>query len=69
VRVHSAVAAAIGLKLREAQGDNPNPFYQTLPVKSPLVSTKTTAKQPTLAPSFVYDFPAEAGQTYSLRAR
>jgi alpha-L-fucosidase 2 len=69
VRVHSAVAAASGLKLQEAQGDNPNPFYQTLPVKSPLVSTKTTPKQPTLAASFVYDFPTEAGQTYSLKAR
>jgi alpha-L-fucosidase 2 len=69
VRVHSAVAAASGLKLQEAQGDNPNPFYQTLPVKSPLVSDKTTPKQPTLAASFVYDFPTEAGQTYSLKAR
>jgi len=69
VRVHSAVAAASGLKLQEAQGENPNPFYQTLPVKSPLVSTKTTAKQPTLAPSFVYDFPTEAGRTYSLKGR
>jgi alpha-L-fucosidase 2 len=67
--VHSAVAATSGLKLHEAQGDNPNPFYQTLPVKSPLVSTKTTPKQPTLASSFVYDFPAKAGQTYSLKAR
>ncbi|MDF7814911.1 glycoside hydrolase family 95 protein [Hymenobacter sp. YC55] len=69
VRVHSAVAAASGLKLREAQGENPNPFYQTLPVKAPLVSSKTTAKQPTLAPSFVYDFPTQAGQTYSLKGR
>jgi alpha-L-fucosidase 2 len=67
--VHSAVAAASGLKLQEAQGDNSNPFYQTLPVKPPLVSDKTTPKQPTVAASFVYDFPTEAGQTYSLRAR
>jgi alpha-L-fucosidase 2 len=69
VRVHSAVAAISGLKLQEGQGDNPNPFYQTLPVKSPLVSDKTTPKQPTLASSFVYDFLTEAGQTYSLKAR
>jgi alpha-L-fucosidase 2 len=69
VRVHHSIAAAGSLKLREAQGDNPNPFYQTLPVKPPLVSNKTTPRQPTLAPSFVYDFPTEAGQTYLLRAR
>ena len=29
-----------------------------------LVSAKTTPRQPTLAPSFVYDFPTDAGKTY-----
>ncbi|TGE06184.1 glycoside hydrolase family 95 protein [Hymenobacter fodinae] len=69
VRVHSPIKATGGTKLAQAQGENPNPFYQTLAVKPPLVSSKTTAKQPTLAPSFVYDFPTEPGKTYSLKAR
>jgi alpha-L-fucosidase 2 len=69
VRVHSPVAGTGHAKLRAAQGDNPNPFYQTFAGKPPLVSAKTTPKQPTLAPSLVYDLPTEAGQTYGLRAR
>ncbi|WP_240735180.1 glycoside hydrolase N-terminal domain-containing protein [Hymenobacter sp. UV11] len=69
VRVHHQVAAKGGPKLRPAEGENPNPFYQTLPVKAPLVSSKTTARRPTLAPSWVYDFPTKAGQAYQLRAQ
>jgi alpha-L-fucosidase 2 len=69
VRVHSPVAATGRAKLRAAQGDNPNPFYQTFAGKPPLVSDKTTPKQPALAPSLVYDLPTEAGQAYELRAR
>ncbi|QDA60685.1 glycoside hydrolase family 95 protein [Hymenobacter jejuensis] len=69
VRVHRPIAATGGLKLQAAQGPNSNPFYQTFPVKPPLVSAKTTPRQPALAPSFVYDFPTQAGQAYSLRAR
>ncbi|PJJ47791.1 glycoside hydrolase family 95 protein [Hymenobacter chitinivorans] len=68
VRLHHPVAATGGLKLQEAQGSNPNPFYQTLPVKPPLVSDKTTPRQPSVVPSFVYDFPTKAGKTYSLQA-
>jgi alpha-L-fucosidase 2 len=67
VRVHRPVVAAGGPKLQVAQGENPNPFYQTLPVKTPLVSAKTVARQPTIAQSWVYDLPTEAGKTYVLR--
>ncbi|WP_375379516.1 glycoside hydrolase family 95-like protein [Hymenobacter volaticus] len=69
VRVHSPVVAAGRLKLRPAQGDNSNPFYETSVVKPPLVSAQTTAKQPALAPSVVYDFPTQAGQAYELKAQ
>ena len=69
VRVHSPVAATGRATLRAAQGDNPNPFYQTFAGKPPLVSAKATPQQPTLAPSLVYDLPTEAGQAYGLRAR
>jgi alpha-L-fucosidase 2 len=69
VRVHSPVVAAGRFKLLPAQGDNANPFYQTPAVKPPLVSTKTTAGQPTLAASSVHDFPTKAGKTYELQAQ
>ncbi|WP_222841465.1 glycosyl hydrolase family 95 catalytic domain-containing protein [Hymenobacter sp. BT188] len=67
VRVHSPVKSSGRMVLRLAQGDNPNPFYQTLPVKAPLVAEKVPKRQPTLPASFVYDFPTEAGKTYELR--
>ncbi|RZK62976.1 MAG: glycoside hydrolase family 95 protein [Hymenobacter sp.] len=69
VRVLSPLKAAGGPPLAPAQGDNPNPFYQVLPVKSPLGAASALAKKPVLAPAFVYDFPTEAGKAYTLRAR
>ena len=69
VRVHSPVKALGSTTLAAVQGDNPNPFYQPLPVKAPLISPKATAKKPTLAPSFVYDLATEAGKTYTLQAQ
>ena len=69
VRVHRPVKAAGRTSLRAAQGDNPNPFYQTLPVKTPLIAEKAPRRQPTLPASFVYDFPTQAGKTYELRAQ
>lgn len=69
VRVHRPVAAKGGPPLRPAEGENPNSFYQTFVGKAPLVSAKTTARRPTLAPSWVYDFPTKAGQAYQLRAQ
>ena len=69
VRVHSPIKATGKTKLVGAQGNNPNPFYQILPVKAPLISEKTTAKKPSLAPSTLYDFATQAGQSYELVAR
>ena len=69
VRVHGPVKAAGGAPLTVATGDNPNPFYQTPAIKSPLGSASALAQKPTLAPAFVYDLPTEASQVYTLRAR
>jgi alpha-L-fucosidase 2 len=60
---------ATGSKLPAARGDNPNPFYQTLPVKAPLVSAKTTARKPELPATFTYDLLTAAGKTYTLKAQ
>ncbi|WP_317194731.1 glycoside hydrolase family 95 protein [Hymenobacter telluris] len=69
VRVHSPMVAAGRLRLRPAQGNNSNPFFETPVVPPPLVSAQAAAKQPTLAPSVVYDFPTTAGKTYELKAQ
>ncbi|MCC2545960.1 glycoside hydrolase family 95 protein [Hymenobacter sp. BT175] len=68
VRALSPLKGA-GLTLPAAPADNPNPFYQALSVKAPLISAKTTARQPTLPPTFVYDLPTAAGKVYSIRAQ
>jgi alpha-L-fucosidase 2 len=68
MRLHSPLKATGKTKLMAAQGDNPNPFYQILPVKAPLISAKTTARKPKLAASTLYDFATQAGQSYDLAA-
>ncbi|QIL76649.1 glycoside hydrolase family 95 protein [Hymenobacter sp. HDW8] len=69
VRVHSPVVTAGRTKLSPAQGDNPNPFYQTPAIKVPQVSEKAPRRQSVLPASFVYDFQTKAGKTYELRAQ
>jgi alpha-L-fucosidase 2 len=66
VRVHSPVKATGKTKLASVNGDNPNPFFQPLPVKAPLLSAKATAGKPALAASFVYDIATQAGKSYTL---
>ncbi len=69
LRLHSPLKAAGKTKLVAAQGENPNPFYQALPVKAPLVSDKATAKKPSLPASTLYDMPTQAGQAYELTSK
>lgn len=68
VRLHSPLKATGRLTIQAAEGDNQNPLYQTLPVKAPLVSAKTTAKKASVPSSAVYDFPTIAGKEYLLQA-
>ncbi|MDB5270721.1 MAG: glycoside hydrolase family 95 protein [Hymenobacter sp.] len=69
VRLHSPLKATGKTRLTAAQGDNPNPFYQLLPVKAPLISAKTTTAKPKLAASTLYDLATQAGQSYDLTAQ
>ena len=69
VRMHSPVKATGSTKLVAATGDNPNPFYQPLPVKAPLVSAKVAPAKAKTTASDVYDFPTTAGKTYVLQAQ
>jgi alpha-L-fucosidase 2 len=49
-------------ELKAAEGDNPNPFYQT-----PVVVTPAAKEMPQLPATYLYDFMAEKGKTYSFR--
>jgi len=53
--------------LKEATGDNPNPFYQTPVIPAPLLA-KPEKELPTLPYTFLYDFSAKKGKTYTFLA-
>ncbi|NWJ52641.1 MAG: glycoside hydrolase family 95 protein [Bacteroidetes bacterium] len=53
-------------KLAKAQGNNPNPFYQTEDVPKPIISEKAKLNPVNVKDTFVYDFQTEAGKTYLL---
>ncbi|WP_276483078.1 glycosyl hydrolase family 95 catalytic domain-containing protein [Paraflavitalea pollutisoli] len=55
-----------GSHLREAQGENVNPFYYVEPVANPVVSPQTTISTPELKATVVYDIPTKAGGVYTL---
>lgn len=53
--------------LKPASGDNPNPFYQTPNIKSPLQSPKAQLKGIQLLETTLLDFNTQAGKTYILK--
>jgi alpha-L-fucosidase 2 len=53
-----------GEGLREAQGDNTNPFFAKPPVKEPLYSGDIIPQWPILYKVYEYDVATEAGRTY-----
>ena len=69
LRLHSPLKATGKTRLVAAQGDNPNPFYQLLPVKAPLISAKAPATKPRLAASTLHDVATQAGQSYDFTAQ
>lgn len=55
-----------GEGLREATGENRNPFYQRVAIRQPLVSPELTHPQvPILPRVYEYDIDTEAGQDYT----
>lgn len=59
-----------GDPLKEATGQNPNPFFAAAVVAPEFVSRSTQAtQQPPINPGFVYDIPTTTGETISLKAK
>lgn len=52
--------------LKNAKGENANPFYQLTATAQPIISSKTTAIFPELKKTFLYDVATIAGKTYTL---
>lgn len=66
LRVRSFVPLR-GEGLRQAEGENPNPFYASLPVQQPVISPEISTPQlPVLYRVYEYDLTTEAGKAYRL---
>ena len=52
--------------LKDASGENTNPFYQLTAIQDPIISPKLTSPTPELKKNFSYDVSTIPGKTYSL---
>ena len=66
IRVSNKLAGTGGLKLRKAQGANPNPFYQMAKTPEPLISKEAELGRSSLPKVDEYDFETEQGKMYRL---
>ncbi len=58
-----------GGALKNASGDNANPFYKVEKTPAPIISDKAIITPPDLKQTFVYDIPTQAGRIYMLIAK
>ena len=66
LRTGDEVVMANGKELKQASGDNPNPFFETVKVKDPLISSEAKLNPVKLKPTYLYDLPTEPGKTYTI---
>ena len=57
------------ISLKEANGKNKNPFFQTDEISRPVISPEAALKTGSLKKTFLYDIQTTAGQTLTLRAK
>lgn len=72
-KIHSKIGGNLRLRsyvplsgegLREADGENPNPLFERISIKEPLISEELTPKYPILNKIYEYDLATEAGKDY-----
>lgn len=64
LRVPNEMKLNTGAALKKAAGKNVNPFYEVEQTPAPVISEKATIQFPQLKPTFLYDFPTQAGKAY-----
>jgi alpha-L-fucosidase 2 len=69
LRVPNAVQLSKGGALKNALGQNPNPFYYTEPTPAPRISNKANAAALVLKETLLYDIPTQPGKVYTLVAQ
>ncbi len=65
IRVYDPIKSSGSIKLAKAKGKNPNPFYEVPEVKPFTASPKADLKTVNVRESYLYDFPSQAGKTYT----
>jgi alpha-L-fucosidase 2 len=55
--------------LKNAEGENPNPFYATEQTPAAIISPKASISAQPLKQTWLYDVPTKAGKVYSFTAR
>lgn len=66
IRVPNEVSLASGKAMKVATGDNSNPFFESVKVKEPLISSAAKLNSVILKATYSYDLPTEAGKTYTI---
>lgn len=69
LRIRSANQLTAKGKFAEAQGENPNPFYQRPAVKQPLISPEASLKAFDLPEYYLYDIETTKGETIVVTAK
>ena len=69
IRVPNHVKATSGVVLKNAVGENSNPFYATETIKEPVISEKATITPVVLSKTFLYDMLTKPGQTVTFTAK
>jgi alpha-L-fucosidase 2 len=66
IRVGNEMVMADGKEIKQASGENPNPFFDVVKIKDPLISKEAKLNPVNLKPTYLYDFPTKAGKTYTI---
>jgi alpha-L-fucosidase 2 len=69
LRVPNALQLGKGGGLKQASGQNTNPFYFTEPTSAPVISTKANVQALALKETLLYDLPTQPGKVYTLIAQ
>lgn len=69
IRIPNEVIVKKGGSVKQASGDNPNPFYKSPSVKSPLISKSAKLNEVKLQETLLYDLPTKAGAKYIIIAK
>jgi alpha-L-fucosidase 2 len=68
LRVPNALQLSKGGELKQASGQNTNPFYFTEPTPAPVISDKANVPAMALKETLLYDLPTQPGKVYTLVA-